>query len=272
MLELITTSGGEPSDVDSELLSVINPTDNGDLEQLLNGLQLAGSLAKQAGQASVSIGAGQAAKAYPKEHVESLRRSINRALAEACRLPSDKAVLEPPFDVDPFRAHRIFLSRMVRSRRSNLPRPSIFTTNYDLVIERALDELGYPYIDGFSGTVDRRLNLAYYGLTFTEWKRPRKRSSRGQREPYTSTKCTEVSTGARPLRETHLRVLNRWKSSRAPLGMRATTSYSFIQRLPRRLIPGLSVLRSAAPTRRRRPTERHCSPRSRIRLRRPSHQ
>lgn len=55
---------------------------------------------------------------------------------------------------------------MVRSRRSNLPRPSIFTTNYDLVVERALDQLGYPYIDGFSGTVDRRLNLAYYGLDF----------------------------------------------------------------------------------------------------------
>ncbi len=49
---------------------------------------------------------------------------------------------------------------------SNLPRPRVFTTNYDLVIERALDELGYPYIDGFSGTVDRRLNLAFYGLDF----------------------------------------------------------------------------------------------------------
>ncbi|MCG7594579.1 SIR2 family protein [Mycobacterium sp. PSTR-4-N] len=166
VLELITKSGGEPSDADAELLTVINPTDNGDLEQLLNGLQLAASLARQAGQDSVSIGAGQAAKGYPKEQVEGLRRSINRALAEACRLPSDLAALESPFDVDPFRAHRTFLSRMVRSRRSNLARPSIFTTNYDLVIERALDQLGYPYIDGFSGTVDRRLNLAHYGLDF----------------------------------------------------------------------------------------------------------
>ena len=26
--------------------------------------------------------------------------------------------------------------------------------------------MGYPYIDGFSGTVDRRLNLAFYGLDF----------------------------------------------------------------------------------------------------------
>lgn len=34
------------------------------------------------------------------------------------------------------------------------------------MIESALDELGYPYIDGFSGTVDRRLNLAFYGLDY----------------------------------------------------------------------------------------------------------
>lgn len=166
VLELITKAGGEPTDTDAALLGVINPTDSGDLEQLLNGLQLAASLARQAGQDSVALGAGEYAKAYPNEQVEGLRRSINQALAEACRLPAEAAALEPPFDTDPFRAHRTFLSRMVRSRRSNLPRPRIFTTNYDLVIERALDELGFPYIDGFSGTVDRRLNLSYYGLDF----------------------------------------------------------------------------------------------------------
>lgn len=166
VLELIIKAGGEPTDTDAALLGAINSTDNGDLEKLLNGLQLAASLARQADQDSVALGAGIDAKAYPTEQVECLRRSINQALAEACRLPAEAATLEPPFDTDPFRAHRTFLSRMVRSRRSNLPRPRIFTTNYDLVIERALDELGFPYIDGFSGTVDRRLNLAYYGLDF----------------------------------------------------------------------------------------------------------
>lgn len=166
VLELITNAGGDASDTDAALLDVINPSDNGDLEQLLNGLQLAASLARQAGQDSVALGTGGDAKTYPNEQVESLRRSINRALADACRLPTETAELEPPFDSDPLRAHRTFLSRIVRSRRSNLPRPRIFTTNYDLVIERALDELGFPYIDGFSGTVDRRLNLAYYGLDF----------------------------------------------------------------------------------------------------------
>lgn len=166
VLELITQAGGEPTDADVALLRNINPTDCGDLEQLLNGLQLAASLARQADQDSVVLGAGADAKSYPNSLVESLRRSINRALADACRLPSLEVALDPPFDVDPFRAHRTFLSRIVRCRRSNLSRPRIFTTNYDLVIERALDELGFPYIDGFSGTVDRRLNLAYYGLDF----------------------------------------------------------------------------------------------------------
>lgn len=166
VLGLITQAGGELSETDTALLATINPSDNGDLEQLLNGLQLATSLAAQAGLDAVVLGSNGAARPYPKDQVERLRRSINRALAEACRLPVPGAKLDPPFDTDPLLAHRTFLSRIVRSRRSNLPRPRIFTTNYDLLVEGALDQLGYPYIDGFSGTVDRRLNLAFYGLDF----------------------------------------------------------------------------------------------------------
>lgn len=168
--QVLALIAGVPGDAestsDAELLATINPNDSGDLEHLLNGLQLATSLAAQAGLDTVVLGAGDAARSYPKAAVERLRRSINRALAEACRLPSPSHQLEPPFDEDPLLAHRTFLARVLRNRRSNLPRPRIFTTNYDLVIEQALDELGFPYIDGFSGTVDRRLNLAFYGLDF----------------------------------------------------------------------------------------------------------
>lgn len=166
VLDLIAEAGGEPTEEDKELLATINPTDSGDLEKLLNGLQLAASLAAQAGQNAVTLGAGSHATPYPKDQVDGLRQRINRALAEACNLPKAGRKLEAPFDADPLLAHRAFLSRIVRNRRANLPRPRIFTTNYDLLIESALDELGYPYIDGFSGTVDRRLNLAFYGLDF----------------------------------------------------------------------------------------------------------
>lgn len=166
VLELIRAAGCEQAEDDQALLATINPTDSGDLEKLLNGLQLAAALATQAGQDAVTLGSGADAKSYPKDQVDGLRQRINRALAEACRLPKEGTALDPPFDTDPLFAHRTFLSRIIRSRRANLPRPRVFTTNYDLVIESALDELGYPYIDGFSGTVDRRLNLAFYGLDF----------------------------------------------------------------------------------------------------------
>lgn len=166
VLNLIKEAGDEPTSADEALLATINPTNSGDLEKLLNGLQLAASLAVQAGQDAVTMGSGPEAKSYPKDQVDGLRRRVNRALADACRLPKVGEQLDPPFDSDPLLAHRTFLSRLVRSRRVNLPRPQVFTTNYDLIIESALDELGYPYIDGFSGTVDRRLNLAFYGLDF----------------------------------------------------------------------------------------------------------
>ncbi len=166
VLDLIKAAGDEPTSADGRLLDTINPTDSGDLEKLLNGLQLAASLATQAGQNEVTLSSGADAKSYPKAQIEGLRQQISRALAEACRLPKDGEQLDSPFDTDPLLAHRTFLSRIVRGRRANLPRARVFTTNYDLVIESALDELGYPYIDGFSGTVDRRLNLAFYGLDF----------------------------------------------------------------------------------------------------------
>lgn len=166
VLKLIREAGSEPTEDDVALLATINPADSGDLEKLLNGLQLAAALATQAGQAAVTLGTGASAQSYPKDQVDGLRQRINRALAEACRLPKAGASFDAPFDADPLFAHRTFLSRIIRGRRADLPRPRVFTTNYDLVIESALDELGYPYIDGFSGTVDRRLNLAFYGLDF----------------------------------------------------------------------------------------------------------
>lgn len=164
--ELVTQAGATVEVHDESLLNTLNPSDNGDLEKLLNGLQLAVALGSQSGDAMISLGSGTSAKEFNLTDIESLRQKIGSALAYACRLPGDLANVDQEYRTDPLLAHRRFLSRIVAGRRANLPRPRIFTTNYDLVIERALDTLGYPYIDGFSGTVDRRLNLAFYGLDF----------------------------------------------------------------------------------------------------------
>lgn len=54
-----------------------------------------------------------------------------------------------------------FYRKLVLRDRS-LPRPWIFTTNYDLFNETAMDRLGLPYANGFSGVVERRFNPATF--------------------------------------------------------------------------------------------------------------
>lgn len=60
-----------------------------------------------------------------------------------------------------------FYRRLVLRDRS-LPRPWVFTTNYDLFSERAMDRLGLPYANGFSGVVERRFNPATFRYALAE--------------------------------------------------------------------------------------------------------
>lgn len=54
------------------------------------------------------------------------------------------------------------LFRRLLLRSTTLPRAKIFTTNYDLVLETALDSLGVMYFDGFLGTINRTLRTESY--------------------------------------------------------------------------------------------------------------
>lgn len=59
--------------------------------------------------------------------------------------------------------HHAFFAKLA-ARDPALGRVHVFTTNYDTLIEQALDELGVRYSDGFVGTVTRRFDGAGYGL------------------------------------------------------------------------------------------------------------
>lgn len=61
---------------------------------------------------------------------------------------------------------RFYQSLTTRSR--GLAPPWVFTTNYDLFNECAMDRSGIPYSNGFSGTVERRFNPATYRLALAE--------------------------------------------------------------------------------------------------------
>lgn len=60
-----------------------------------------------------------------------------------------------------------FYRKLVLRDRS-LPRPWIFTTNYDLFNETAMDRLGLPFANGFSGVVERRFNPSTFRYALAE--------------------------------------------------------------------------------------------------------
>ena len=58
--------------------------------------------------------------------------------------------------------------RKLISRDRSLPRPWIFTTNYDVFNETAMDRLGLPYFTGFMGSIERRFNPSIFRYALAE--------------------------------------------------------------------------------------------------------
>lgn len=58
--------------------------------------------------------------------------------------------------------------RKLLYRNSNLPKPNIFTTNYDLYSEIALDNLGIHYVNGFSGGIKKYFNPTIFNYALAE--------------------------------------------------------------------------------------------------------
>lgn len=154
--ELISRANVELSADATGALEALVPEDGIDLEALLASLTNSLAYARSVGRTSVGVGDED----ISCDAIVELRRGVNLGLARACDLPNEN--LDGRFADDPLHAHREFFRRLLRSRRPDLPRVNVFTTNYDLVIERTLDDSGIPYFDGFTGTVDRVMRLESY--------------------------------------------------------------------------------------------------------------
>lgn len=68
---------------------------------------------------------------------------------------------------DVLELYKSFYKKLIY-RDNNLSKTNIFTTNYDLYSESALDALGILYCNGFSGFVDRHFNPAVFNYAFAE--------------------------------------------------------------------------------------------------------
>lgn len=97
-----------------------------------------------------------------KAAVDSLITKVTAFVTKKCS--------EAPFaqgDATIVDLYQSFYRKLVYRDRT-LPRPWVFTTNYDLLSETALDRLGMPYCNGFSGTIERRFNPTTYRYALAE--------------------------------------------------------------------------------------------------------
>lgn len=94
--------------------------------------------------------------------VESIIKKVQAFLWEKCTNGAFAAG-----DCRVLNLYETFYRKLVLRDRS-LPRPWVFTTNYDLFNETAMDRLGLPYANGFSGVVERRFNPATFRYALAE--------------------------------------------------------------------------------------------------------
>lgn len=124
-----------------------------DLEAVLQRLNAAIGYLRAFGVEQLELGGEQ----FAEVELRNAYAAINIGLANSCDLPpdgTDEATALAP--------HAEFFRKLIGARRGDLPRIGVFTTNYDLVVEKALDLVGIRYLDGFRGGVSRQLDLSSY--------------------------------------------------------------------------------------------------------------
>jgi hypothetical protein len=96
-------------------------------------------------------------------HIDSIINKVQDFL----RTRVTKGVFATEGDTTVHDLYEQFYKKLVLRDRS-LPRPWVFTTNYDYFSELAMDRLGIPYANGFSGVVERRFNPASFRYALAE--------------------------------------------------------------------------------------------------------
>ncbi|MEO1246879.1 MAG: SIR2 family protein [Pseudomonadota bacterium] len=117
----------------------------------------------------ILINAHHFCKTSDKDELSSVAGLVDQIITGVKKFVLYKCTTGPSFDGDEsVVAHyrRFYQSLATRSR--GLAPPWVFTTNYDLFNEFAMDRSGIPYSNGFSGTVERRFNPATYRLALAE--------------------------------------------------------------------------------------------------------
>ncbi|AUQ99927.1 SIR2 family protein [Phaeobacter inhibens] len=118
---------------------------------------------------AVLLNAHQFCKASTKEDIKEAAALVEEVMTGVKKFVLSKCTVGPfsqGNDSVVALYQKFYRSMLTRSR--GLAPPWVFTTNYDLFNERAMDRSGIPYSNGFSGTIERRFNPASYRLALAE--------------------------------------------------------------------------------------------------------
>jgi len=96
------------------------------------------------------------------KEVDTLINKVTGFLLISCKNEENNKKYSDVVDL-----YKLFYKKLIY-RDNNLSKTNIFTTNYDLYSEKALDELGILYSNGFSGFVERYFNPAVFNYAFAE--------------------------------------------------------------------------------------------------------
>lgn len=98
------------------------------------------------------------------EKIESIIRKARNFLLQKCLNEEKNKSSE---DSELIELYKQFYRKLL-SRNSTLPRLNIFTTNYDLYSEHAMDLLGIHYVNGFTGGISKFFNPAIFNYALAE--------------------------------------------------------------------------------------------------------
>ncbi len=117
----------------------------------------------------VLINAHQFCKESDKDELSSVATLVEKVIVGIKKFVLYKCTTGPFSSGDErvVAQYRHFYQSLTTRSRGLAP-PWVFTTNYDLFNERAMDRSGIPYSNGFTGTVERRFNPATYRLALAE--------------------------------------------------------------------------------------------------------
>lgn len=134
-------------------LDLKSPTFAKNLERLLEALIAFHFAATRSSNTDTAKGAS-----VLKCIIDKTIRFVRTRCTEGAFTDGDESVLK---------LYQSFFRKLVYRERTR-SRPWIFTTNYDLFNETAMDRLGIPYANGFVGSVERRFNPATFRYSLAE--------------------------------------------------------------------------------------------------------